>query len=758
MWIFDYLPFALISLAASIVCAAIAVYAWRRRSAPGARLFALLMAALTWAALLSTVEYLISADALRAKVFASQLYLVGSGAAALLALLFVLRYTHRDRWLTRPVIWLLWLPVVAEWVLVFTNDWHRLYWTSITTTSADPAGRVVFEHGLITNVLAAVSYTMLLAAAVLLLVSALRAPVIYRRQSLLLVLAVLFPVTANLLYYLDRSPWQHFDFTPVAFAVSGCLLALAIFRYGAVDLTPVALDALFATLRDGVLVANERGRVVSANPAACAMLALPENRLLGCALGQLSAPWATVLVAACSGAAGPQEVELAHWQPPRSIEITASTLRDRDRNVVGSTLVLHDVTSYRALQRSMAQANLDLERRVADRTAELSAMRDALAEHVANLSSHLSVLYEVILLGGQALDVVAVRDKALEMVMAALHAQAGFIMLWNAAANAGEVVATRGVDGEDAARLPTLPVDWLFGESVPHTVLDLQHPDVPPALRVPQMQACLTSSVQRGGAPVAAIGIFWQQPPALSVEGIALFRGLIDQLAILAENARLRRIQNESLVQEERSRLARELHDSVTQALYALALNAETTANAVKNGRTDQLEGRLGRIAAAARQALREMRLLLYELRLAGPQHLPLAEALRLRLDAVEGRAGIGVQVEIDGTLALPQASEQDIYWIAMEALNNALKHAAASRVQVSLRQRDQFIELLVGDDGCGMNGDQAANGDHGGMGLRSMHERAAQLGGSLDIARSALGGVQVRLCVPLVTDLFLRG
>lgn len=747
MWIAHYLPFALITFGASAVCAVIALYAWPRRQGPGIRLFALLMAALAWAAFFSAVDYLLSAQALRAKIVVAQLYLLGGGAASLLVLLFALRYTHHDRWLTPAVQWLLWLALGAEMLVAVTNDWHHQYWPSFGVTGPGPDAMVIYGHGPITNLFAALLYLRLLAAAALLLFSALRAPAIYRRQSTLLVLAVLVPLLANIVYYLGAGPWDHFDLTPISFAASGCLLALAIFRYQAVDLTPVALDTLFETLRDGVLVVNGRGLIVSANPAARAMLAAGENQLIGLPAPKLPLPWGPALAVVCSGARTAQEVELPSAPPGRTIEVTSSALLDRNGRTVGSAVVLHDVTPYRTLQRNLAQANADLEERVAARTAELSNMRDALADHVANLSRHLSVLYEVILLGNQAPDMAVVRDQALATVMAALHADAGFVMQWDALAGQSQVMAVKGIVPASAAGLCALPVEWLFGESVPHTILDLQQPDVPSALRLPQMVACLTSSVQRQGEPQAAIGIFWQRPPGLSVEAIALFRGLVDQLAILAENARLRQIQNESLVQAERGRLARELHDSVTQALYALALSADTTANAVRAGRSGDLEGRLGRIAAAARQALREMRLLLYELRLAGPQRPPLAEALRLRLDAVESRAGIAVQLEIDPDLHLPPAFEQHFYWVAMEALNNALKHAAAARVAVTLAQQPDAITLTIADDGCGLAPEQRANG---GMGVRSMQERAAQLGGSLTLTHSPLGGVEVSLHVPL--------
>ncbi len=749
MFISDYLPFAFVALAAAMVCGVIALYAWKRRHGPGIGDFALLMAALTWAALISAVEYTISAEDLTAKVLASQLYLIGSSSAAVLALLFAARYTHNDGWLRRPVVWLLWAPVVLELVLVFTNEWHHLYWPTVTMTSGDMAARVVFGHGLITNLLAMFGYALILLAAALLVWSALHAPPLYRSQSTLFVLAVLAPLVTNVVYYFDLGPWQDFDFTPISFAVTGVLLAFAIFRYQAVELTPVALDTLFANLRDGVLVVNERGLIVNADPAARLLLALTEAQLLGRATETLPAPWQQALENVRKGDSPAQEVELQEVLPVRTIEVTLSALHDRNAHQIGSTVVLHDVTVHRSLQRSLAQANVELEQRVAARTAELALIRDSLAQHVANLSSHLSVLYEVILLGGQSVGIEAVRDEALEIVMTALQAQAGFVMTWDAAAQIGSVTVAKHIDQEELLRLAAISPDWLFGESVPHTVLNIHDADVPPALRLAGMASCLTTAVQRQNVPVAAIGIFWRQQPALSVEAIALFRALADQLAILAENARLRQIQNESLVQEERNRLARDLHDSVTQALYALALYAETTANAVHRGRIDQLDQRMDRIAAAARQALREMRLLLYELRPAAQQTVHVAETLLLRLDAVESRAGIAVQAEIDESLVLPTAWEADVYWIAIEALNNSLKHASAKRVHVKLAHAQGFLVLMVEDDGFGIPPEQMGHALGGGLGLRSMQDRAGRLGGCLEVTTSSLGGVAVHLRIP---------
>jgi signal transduction histidine kinase len=140
----------------------------------------------------------------------------------------------------------------------------------------------------------------------------------------------------------------------------------------------------------------------------------------------------------------------------------------------------------------------------------------------------------------------------------------------------------------------------------------------------------------------------------------------------------------------------------------------------------------------------------LYELRLATPDAMPLAEALQLRLDAVEKRAGIDATLEIERSLNMEPPIAQALYWIAVEALNNALKHAACSRVAVVIHNTAAGIELSVCDDGVGMAPHAA---DSGGYGLRGMAERAAQHGGVLTLATPPTGGTQVIVHLPSPTE-----
>jgi signal transduction histidine kinase len=216
--------------------------------------------------------------------------------------------------------------------------------------------------------------------------------------------------------------------------------------------------------------------------------------------------------------------------------------------------------------------------------------------------------------------------------------------------------------------------------------------------------------------------------------------------AKIAENVRLRKQAAEAAVLQERHRLARDLHDSVTQALYSQTLYAEAAARQLEAGAPEPAVEHLRQLRHTAQQALREMRLLIFELRPHALEAEGLAAALKARLESVEARAGVETVVRIDEAL-LPPDIETGLYWIAHEALNNALKYADAGRVSVSLMEEAQRLMLEIADDGVGF--DPVARSNAGGLGLRGMQERAASMGGQLTVESRPGAGTTVRVEVP---------
>jgi signal transduction histidine kinase len=235
-----------------------------------------------------------------------------------------------------------------------------------------------------------------------------------------------------------------------------------------------------------------------------------------------------------------------------------------------------------------------------------------------------------------------------------------------------------------------------------------------------------------------------QGPHPFSAEERSLVRAVSDQLGLAVENARLQAESRQRAIIEERTRLARDLHDSVAQALYGAALYAEATARHLAAGDTIQAAQDLQVLREMAQESLREMRLLVFELRPSLLLQEGLVGALQSRLDAVEGRGGLVTEFETGGTGRLSPEIEEGFYFVAREALNNILRHANARRIRVNLSWDAAHALLEVSDDGIGF--DRAATRQCGGMGLQNMEERAARLGGRLTIEGGPGRGTLVRL------------
>jgi PAS domain S-box-containing protein len=247
------------------------------------------------------------------------------------------------------------------------------------------------------------------------------------------------------------------------------------------------------------------------------------------------------------------------------------------------------------------------------------------------------------------------------------------------------------------------------------------------------------------------ITLYYRSPRQFSQEEIQAAVSVADQAALAIENARLRRQAEQAAAFAERSRLARELHDSVTQSLYSITLYAEAVARMLSSGAGPEAVEHLRELRATAQEALREMRLLIFQLSPPALEKGGLTGALQMRLDAVEARGGLKADLRVEGTESLKPRVRQELYQVAQEALNNALKHAHATSVRIMLDFRGSETRLEVGDDGCGFSPEAADRG--GGRGLRGMRERTEAMGGSLRIESAPGSGTVIRVTVPAETS-----
>jgi PAS domain S-box-containing protein len=440
--------------------------------------------------------------------------------------------------------------------------------------------------------------------------------------------------------------------------------------------------------------------------------------------------------------------ELQDQGPVRNKEYLLQTRAGELRNVLISAEVLeinelphvlcfiHDITGLKQTQQV-------LERRVEERAYELAVLNEISA--VVSRSLNLKEILDAALLKAMELmqmefgtayylqDIEGPGQDG-RLVLAARH---------GLSAEFSERVGSRRVRGTglSVAAETQQPVVWQISDYPDALVKQaLEREGVHQAINVPLFTK---------GQLVGIFNLGTQQERHVTPEAISLLASIGRQVAVAVENARLYDQAEQSAAIAERHRLSRELHDSVTQSLYSVTMYAEATARLLETGDTVLASQHLRELRDTAQESLREMRLLIFELRPPILAKVGLAAALQARLDSVEGRGDIQTELQIEGVQEhhlLPFSVEEELYHIAQEALNNTLKHAHAHHVKVYLCFSRTWITLSIRDDGTGFAPERVGNG---GVGLASLKERAEKIRASVTIESKPGVGTEIRVAVP---------
>jgi signal transduction histidine kinase len=252
-------------------------------------------------------------------------------------------------------------------------------------------------------------------------------------------------------------------------------------------------------------------------------------------------------------------------------------------------------------------------------------------------------------------------------------------------------------------------------------------------------------------APEGVIGAFYLTEKEGAGEFARADRELIELLAahaaIAITNARLYEHSRELSAVAERNRLALELHDAVSQKLFSVVLTAEAAATLLDRDEAAARE-KVERVQGLAQEALEELRSLILELRPPDLERDGLCGALRKHVEVLRPLHPAEIELDLDAAASAGDGRDHEVLRIAQEAVQNALRHADATRVRVRLGPRDGGLELEVADDGIGFDpADSELRGRR--LGLTSMEERAARIGARLGIDSTPGRGTTVRLEVP---------
>ena len=498
--------------------------------------------------------------------------------------------------------------------------------------------------------------------------------------------------------------------------------------------------SIFEATRDALIITHPDGHIVEANPAACEMYGYGYDELVNQSLADLVQPEYEALFS--------ETIEKVRRGEQYSVQAT-------DRRKDGSPFHVevlvsnfayggqpHILSVIRDVSERVRARQL-LEQRVHERTRELSTLLRVSRDIASNLE--LEPLLSAVL------------DRLGEVV--AYHAAA----IWISAPEGG--MALVGYRGPIPKENPSGHGQRQGLEHVA-AVLDLREP-----LTIGDVRADTGFARSWQRATRAQLGYLpehvasWMGVPLLVKDRvigmISLEHGQQDyytayhaelalafanQAAIAIDNARLHRQSQRLAVLEERQRIARELHDSVSQALYGIGLGART-ARALLDRDPAQAVEPVEYVLSLAEAGLAEMRALIFELRPDALAQEGLVSALGKRAAALHSRYGVEVEADLGPEPGLSLEVKEALYRVAQEALNNVIKHARAHRVAVQLVEGGAGVLLSVEDDGIGFE-PQAEHPGH--MGLHTMRERIEELGGTLSIDSLPGGGTRLRAWVPL--------
>jgi signal transduction histidine kinase/PAS domain-containing protein len=508
------------------------------------------------------------------------------------------------------------------------------------------------------------------------------------------------------------------------------------------------LAAVLDTTNDGVIFYDKGGHIELANRAVHALYGVPPGTFRGKTYPEVS------------------DILRPLLKDPTVLDQMGEQM-EADPNAT----TIAELELVRPTRRILSRLTTPVVDEKGEQIGRLSAYHDITeANDLARRTQELAGLNAVAMATNRSFDLKTVLGLAAESLLKVTGWDTATLRLWNPLTRRWELGARRGVavpgfrpDGDESVS----EQDPLYESATPELLAGHAvsiDPTGNPALSAYRDRGLLRLvmlPVQTRGQVLGIIVLGALHSEAAQDAEVMLTDSTLaavgEQLAVAVENARLQSQAQQAAALEERHRLARDLHDSVTQSLFTVTLMAEA-AQAMIDRDPVRVAGYLERLKDTAHTALAEMRALLNQLRPQGLSAAGLGAALRKHAETVGAQVGLAVTVNVDGNLPdLSPAIEEALYRIAQEALHNVVKHAQATEACITLnalRPRPdappQAVVLSVEDDGRGFVVAPAGTGGGGGLGLTSMRERATGLGGSFAIGPRPDGGIVVTVAIPL--------
>jgi len=376
----------------------------------------------------------------------------------------------------------------------------------------------------------------------------------------------------------------------------------------------------------------------------------------------------------------------------------------------------------------------------------LKQSHEQLHQKIAQRNRELATISNIALTISQSAGLDDVLRGALDETVAVMQVEGGVIQLLDD--TEPSLAVTSGISSKLATAL--------HGENIeipaqPFFVADLQN-DTRSSSRVIFESGCRAwagAPLKSKNRALGALHLFARAPRHFTSDDIALLECIGNQIGVAVENARNAQRVEQMAIVEERNRLAREIHDSLAQALGYLNLKTEMVEGAIERGEIESARTEVADVRRVVRDACYDVRESIDGLRTRWSDGSGLIPAVAAYVHEFGQRAGLLTEyVVADGDVRLAPVVQAEVYRIIQEALTNVRKHARASRVRVAIKSSEGAMRIEIVDDGRGFDQDSISEQQH--FGLRIMRERAESLGGTFQIESAAGKGAHIIVQVPL--------
>ena len=364
-------------LVAGAVSIVLGVMAGKRRSIPGAAPLAILaLAAAVW-----QIGYAFElwSESETTKIVWAKIQYLGIAILPTAWVAVTLQHTGRGSWLGRRNLALLAVVPVATVILAATNGLHSLIWDGVTLDNSNFVSVLVLDHGAWFWVFGAYSYVLVILGAIFLADALLRSPSIYRAQAAALLVSALVPWATNWSYAVGLVPGVHLDLTPFAFCVSVIVIAWGLFRVRLLDVMPVARQAIFQTVTNGILVLDAQDGVSDCNAAAQRATGIT-SLSIGQPVSQVWPKGAHLTTSPLDQSEEYQDVVLGHGDDRHSYDVTVSPFYDGRGSLAGRIVAFHVSDRRRLAEETLRLRNLENQELLKSLQESNRQLEDTLAE------------------------------------------------------------------------------------------------------------------------------------------------------------------------------------------------------------------------------------------------------------------------------------------------------------------------------------------------------------------------------------------